>query len=195
MHIGNSKSINPSPCLAFILTSMGGLCSEGHEFIRVCRKRNKAQADLMVDVLITQHSKWTARRIRRALFGQSLIDFSGDFWTCVSKQSTKSRVSNRCKDKTQRHLLSRFTRQFESQERSQHSVDVSNEEEWSRSSDSGAGDACINDATPNLPASSHSHAKSTSLRAQEDFSQDADFSQEAESVVQCPQDAHHISTF
>ena len=43
---------------------MGGLCKEGHEFLKI-----------MIDVLVTQHSKWTARRVRRALLGQSLVDF------------------------------------------------------------------------------------------------------------------------
>ena len=53
------RRINPSPCLPFILTSMGGLCSEGHEFLRLCRSRDQAEADHMVDVLVTQHSRWT----------------------------------------------------------------------------------------------------------------------------------------
>ena len=35
----------------------------------------------MLDVLVTQHSRWTARRIHRALFGQSLINFEGDSWS------------------------------------------------------------------------------------------------------------------
>merc|ERR1712147_272451 len=95
---------------------MGGLCSEGHEFIRMCRSREGAKAELMLDVLVTQHSRWTARRIHRALFGQSLIDFSGESWTCHSNESTNdSKISNRCKHKShacQTHILSDFTRQF-----------------------------------------------------------------------------------
>ena len=43
---------NPSPCLPFILTSMGGLCSEGHAFLKICRQRNPDKADLMLDVLV-----------------------------------------------------------------------------------------------------------------------------------------------
>ena len=44
----------------------------------------------MVDVLVTQHSKWTARRIRRALFGQSLVDFNSDPWVVVNSQEEKA---------------------------------------------------------------------------------------------------------
>ena len=51
---------------------MGGLCDEGVEFLRLCNKRNPEKAQHLQDVLVTQHARWTARRIRRALFGQSL---------------------------------------------------------------------------------------------------------------------------
>ena len=111
----DGRLINASPCLPFILTSMGGLCSEGHEFLRVCRKRNPEKIDTLLDVLVTQHSRWTARRIHRALFGQSLIDFSGTSWTNLSSHKTSSRISNRCKHKThanQTHILSKFSKQF-----------------------------------------------------------------------------------
>merc|ERR1712216_970595 len=70
----------------------------------------------MLDVLVTQHSRWTARRIHRALSGQSLIDFRCESWTCQSNESTTdSKISNRCKHKShacQTHILSDFTRQF-----------------------------------------------------------------------------------
>ena len=62
---------------------MGGLCREGHDFLRLCKKRNKYATLRLLDVLATQHAKWTARRIRRALFGQSLVDFSGPQWSSV----------------------------------------------------------------------------------------------------------------
>ena len=62
---------------------MGGLCQEGHDFLRLCKKRNKSATLRLLDVLATQHAKWTARRIRRALFGQSLVDFSGPSWSSV----------------------------------------------------------------------------------------------------------------
>merc|ERR1712224_896125 len=58
-----------SSCIPFILTSMGGLCDEGHDFLRHCKKRDKEATQHMIDVLVTQHARWTARRLRRALFG------------------------------------------------------------------------------------------------------------------------------
>ena len=48
----------------------------------------------MRDVLVTQHSRWTARRIHRALFGQSLINFLGSSWTpeaCLSESGKHSK--------------------------------------------------------------------------------------------------------
>ena len=77
-------------CVPFILTSMGGLCEEGHDFLRLCKKRNKAATLHMLDVLVTQHAKWTAKRVRRRLFGQSLEDFSTESWSSIQlKESAK----------------------------------------------------------------------------------------------------------
>ena len=63
----------------------------------------------MIDVLVTQHSKWTARRIRRALFGQSLVDFSADPWrgTNDQKDSASQEIKKRAKKK-----LSRLEQEF-----------------------------------------------------------------------------------
>ena len=110
---------------------MGGLCSEGHEFLRLCRKRNPVKAELLLDVLVTQHSKWTARRVHRALFGQNLIDFSGDSWTCLTTHSTTSKISNRCQRRqpNQQHILSNFTRKFDSTARLETTVITSNNDE------------------------------------------------------------------
>ena len=47
----------------------------------------------MIDVLVTQHSKWTARRVRRALFGQSLVDFTADPWVAVKGQTDSKAAS------------------------------------------------------------------------------------------------------
>ena len=69
----------------------------------------------MFGVLVTQHSRWIAMRIHSAHVGQSWIDFGGDSWTCLSTQSTGSKISNRREDKArakQTHILSNFTRQF-----------------------------------------------------------------------------------
>ena len=77
------RLLNMSACVPFILTSMGGLCSEGHEFLRLCKKRDIEKTFHMMDVLITQHARWAARRIKRALFGQALIDFSTAPWSRI----------------------------------------------------------------------------------------------------------------
>ena len=45
------RLLNESFCLPFILTSMGGLCEEGHEFIRLCKKRNKGATLHLLDFL------------------------------------------------------------------------------------------------------------------------------------------------
>ena len=68
----------------------------------------------MMDVLITQHARWTARRIKRALFGQCLIDFSSDSWSRVSldndaQHSTQKRCTN-----LQHKSIPRLVRQFSS---------------------------------------------------------------------------------
>ena len=68
--------------------SMGGLCEEGHEFIRLCKKRNKGATLHLLDVLVTQHAKWTAKRVRRGLFGQSLVNFSTPSWSSIQLQES-----------------------------------------------------------------------------------------------------------
>ena len=47
------------------------MCDEGHAVLRVCRKRNPEKTKHLIDVLVTQHSRWVASRMRRALFGQA----------------------------------------------------------------------------------------------------------------------------
>ena len=109
--------MSSSLSLPFIVTSKSGFCSEGHEFIRICRYRNTAKADLMRAVLVTQYSRWRAHRLHRALFGQSLWMFSEESWTCLSSHSNHSKISNRYKHEShasQRHILSSFTTQFSS---------------------------------------------------------------------------------
>ena len=93
---------NESFCLPFILTSMGGLCEEGHEFLRLCKKRNKGATLHLLDVLVTQHAKWTANRLRRGLFGQSLVDFNADPWTSAKSQDdSKQPISKKQSKKKQ----------------------------------------------------------------------------------------------
>ena len=69
---------------------MGGLCEEGHEFLRLCKKRNKGATLHLLDVLVTQHAKWTANRLRRGLFGQSLVDFSTPSWSSIQLEQKRT---------------------------------------------------------------------------------------------------------
>ena len=45
---------NESFCLPFIPSSMVGLCEEGHDFLCLCKKRNKGATLHLLDVLVTQ---------------------------------------------------------------------------------------------------------------------------------------------
>ena len=100
----SGRLLTESCCLPFILSSMGGLCKEGHEFIKICKKKNLNATLKMIDVLVPQHSKWTARRIRRALFGQSLVDFSADPWRGANDQKNfgSQEIKKRAKKKLSR---------------------------------------------------------------------------------------------
>ena len=69
---------------------MGDLCEEGHEFLRVCRKRNPEKTKHLIDVLVTQHSRWVASCMRRALFGQAT---SSAVESCDHEQQ---QVSSQC---------------------------------------------------------------------------------------------------
>ena len=62
--------------------------------------------------LVTQHAKWTARRIRRALFGQSLVDFSGSTWSCVKIHNAKSDASEPTQVNRRKAKVSRMVREF-----------------------------------------------------------------------------------
>ena len=102
----SGRLLSENFCVPFILTSMGGLCQEGHDFLRLCKKRNKSATLRLLDVLATQHAKWTARRIRRALFGQSLVDFSGSTWSCIKIRGSElePKPVNRRKQQTSRMM-------------------------------------------------------------------------------------------
>ena len=103
------RLVNENFCVPFILTSMGGLCKEGHDFLRLCKKRNKGATLRLLDVLVAQHAKWTARRIRRALFGQSLLNFSGSSWSSVKIHKSTPEPTQVNRRKTN---VSRMTREF-----------------------------------------------------------------------------------
>jgi hypothetical protein len=108
------RLLNQSGCIPFILTSMGGLCAEGHEFLCICNKRNPLAAQHFVDILVTQHSRWSARRIHRALFGQSLVDFSGTEWAPTSDILLADRIYFRgkgsAKERAQSLSLNRLSK-------------------------------------------------------------------------------------
>ena len=81
------------------------------------KKKDPTATQWMIDVLVTQHSKWTARRVRRALFGQSIVDFTADPWTGIqSKRDSKAAGAQ----KRTRKKQSRLEREF-SQDESQSS--------------------------------------------------------------------------
>ena len=72
----------------------------------------------MVDVLVTQHSKWTAKRVRRALFGQSLVDFDADPWVGVDNQE-KSSCNKKAVKKKSQNKQSRLEKSFSQVDSSQ----------------------------------------------------------------------------
>ena len=67
-----------------------------------------------MDVLITQHARWTARRIKRALFGQCLIDFSSDSWSRVSLDNDAQHPTQKRCNTLQQKCIPRLVRQFSS---------------------------------------------------------------------------------
>ena len=68
----------------------------------------------MMDVLITQHARWTARRIKRALFGQCLIDFSSDSWSRVPLDNDAQHPPQKRSNNLQQKCTPRLVRQFSS---------------------------------------------------------------------------------
>ena len=96
---------------------MGGLCKEGHEFLKICKKKDPFATLRMVDVLVTQHSKWTARKIRRALFGQSLVDFNADPWNTLGDHdgTTNNKEPPKMKPQKKQSRLQKAFSQVESQ--------------------------------------------------------------------------------
>jgi hypothetical protein len=52
----SGRLISENFCVPFILTSMGGLCQEGHDFLRLFKNRNKNATLRLLDVLVTQHA-------------------------------------------------------------------------------------------------------------------------------------------
>ena len=78
----------------------------------------------LLDVPVTQHANWTTKRVRRGLFGQSLVDFSTPSWSSIqlekSTNGTESKPIEKQTKKTPR-LLRSFAqaRVIEEKEKSQ----------------------------------------------------------------------------
>ena len=51
----------------FVMSNMGSLDSEAHKFLRKLRKKDSKRTEHLMDVLVVQHAKWIARRLRRSL--------------------------------------------------------------------------------------------------------------------------------
>ena len=60
----------------------------------VLKKFNKGVALHILDVPVTQHAKWTAKRVRRGLFEQSIVDFpqkAGPAFSCKNLRKAINR--------------------------------------------------------------------------------------------------------
>ena len=72
--------------------------------------RKKGVTLHLLDVLVIQHAKWTAKRVRRGLFGQSIVDLSTDSWSSIqlqeSAKSNPSQSATKQAKKTPRGLRS-----------------------------------------------------------------------------------------
>ena len=120
---------------------MGGLCEEGHDFLRLCRKRNKGATAHLLDVLVTQHAKWTAKRVRRGLFGQSIVDFTTTSWSSIQlKESSINTASkeHEVQPKKAPRLLRSFAKARIVPGMSQYSDDVGSEDFCEADQDSAA---------------------------------------------------------
>jgi len=77
-------------------------------FLRLCKMRNKGAPHHLLHVLVTQPANWTAKRFRRGLFGQSIVDFSSDSWSSIqlheSAKSNPSQSATKQSKKTPRVL-------------------------------------------------------------------------------------------
>ena len=69
------------------------------------KKRNKGDTLHLLDVLVTQHANWTAKRICRGLLGQSLVDFRQEVDRVFSYKSLQRVFVLRRKERCQRRFL------------------------------------------------------------------------------------------
>merc|ERR1712224_977244 len=89
----------------------GGSARRGMNFFASAKKRNKEATLHLLDVLVTQHAKWTAKRIRRGLFGQFLVDFSSESWSSIQLQES-AYVNTSQQTRTQPKKTPRLLRSF-----------------------------------------------------------------------------------
>ena len=64
--IGDQRVIEAQQ-VPFIITSMGLLCSEAHDMLRLCYRRNPRATTALQDCLAVQHAKWIAHRLFRGI--------------------------------------------------------------------------------------------------------------------------------
>ena len=88
---------------------MGFLCSEAHDLLRLCYRRNPRATTALQDCLAVQHAKWIAHRLYRGLGPHR--NSSADF---IPPQASTPFARNPGKGK-QRGALRRFDRMFGSQ--------------------------------------------------------------------------------
>ena len=93
----------------FVVTSMGLLCSEAHDFLRFCYRRNPRATTALRDCLAMQHARWIAHRLYRG-FGTHR-NSSADF---IPPQAPTPFARHPGKGK-QRGALRRFDQMFGSQ--------------------------------------------------------------------------------
>ena len=84
----SGRLLNESFCTHFILTSMGGSVMNDTISFLFAKNRNSGATLHPSDVLVTQHAEWTAKRVRRGLFGQSIVDFFTDSWCSIQVQES-----------------------------------------------------------------------------------------------------------
>ena len=93
----------------FVVTSMGLRCSEAHNFLLICYRRNPRATTSLQDCLAVRHAKWIAHRLHRGLgpYRNSSADF-------LPPQAPTPFARHPGKGK-QRGALRRFDRMFGSQ--------------------------------------------------------------------------------
>merc|ERR1711904_716314 len=93
------------------------------------------------DVSVTQHSKWTAKRVRRGFFGQSIVDFTTASWSSIQLNESSINTASQeheVQPKKAPRLLRSFAKARIVPGMSQYSDDVGSEEFYEADQDSTA---------------------------------------------------------